>query len=544
MSGDAPAEPAIEAEGPVEPPRPARPFDMSRDAWLASCLAIVAVAILLRFIAIDLKPLHHDEGVNGFFLTGLVRAPHVYRYDPTNYHGPSLYYLAWVSSAVLGLDTVAVRVVPALFGLVAIALVAGQRLRLGTLGSLTAAGALALSPGAVFHSRYFIHESLLMCGTVGLVFAVADVREFGRSRAWWLVGAWSALMFTTKETWTITLGVLACAVVATRVWHAMLGGAGMSAARAEGRRDARGLAAGALVFAVLSVTLYTSLFTNWAGLLDAFRALAVWSGTAQKDHTHGPATYLIWLARTEGPLLWLGLAGAVTALWRRDHGFLVFASWWAIGMVMAYSLIPYKTPWLTLNMIPPLAICAGYAVEQGARVAGRRGRRLLAGVGCVLAVVTAYQSVNLNFVLYDDDRNPYVYAQTHRELLALVEAIAVVVRQGPPDADVSVMSPEQFPLSWYLRDVRAGYPGKVDRFAGAMIVVTDRQEAELEAIVGDTFRQIGRYRLRPGVRLTLYVRADLAPLLASRHMPLGAVEPRVHAARSTATPTGPTAPPT
>jgi hypothetical protein len=106
--------------------------------------------------------------------------------------------------------------------------------------------------------------------------------------------------------------------------------------------------------------------------------------------------------------------------------------------------------------------------------------------------------------------------------LALVEAIAVVVREGPRDAEVSVMSDEQFPLSWYLRDVRAGYPGKVERFAGAMIVARDRQEADLEAMVGDTFHRVGRYRLRPGVRLSLYVRADLAGLLAGHAPPAAA----------------------
>lgn len=144
----------------------------------------------------------------------------------------------------------------------------------------------------------------------------------------------------------------------------------------------------------------------------------------------------------------------------------------------------------------------------------------------MLLGLMAYESVKLNFIRYDDDRNPYVYAQTNRELLALVEAIAVVVREGPRDAEVSVMADEQFPLSWYLRDVRAGYPGRVDRFAGAMIVVRDRQEAELEAMVGDAFRRVGRYRLRPGVRLSLYVRTDLAGLLTPGRVWLAPAGPR------------------
>ena len=49
-----------------------------------------ASAAILR---LDLKPFHHDEGVNGWFLLNLVRPPHRYRYDPANYHGPTLYFL-------------------------------------------------------------------------------------------------------------------------------------------------------------------------------------------------------------------------------------------------------------------------------------------------------------------------------------------------------------------------------------------------------------------------------------------------------------------
>lgn len=35
--------------------------------WLAGCISITAVATFLRFYDLALKPLHHDEGVNGFF---------------------------------------------------------------------------------------------------------------------------------------------------------------------------------------------------------------------------------------------------------------------------------------------------------------------------------------------------------------------------------------------------------------------------------------------------------------------------------------------
>ena len=61
--------------------------------------------------------MHHDEGVNGFFLTNLLRNPDTgYRYDPTNYHGPTLYYLTLPVVKLFGLSTFAVRLLTAAFG--------------------------------------------------------------------------------------------------------------------------------------------------------------------------------------------------------------------------------------------------------------------------------------------------------------------------------------------------------------------------------------------------------------------------------------------
>ena len=44
---------------------------MSDGAWLACGALITAIAAFLRFYDLGLKPLHHDEGVNGFFLKTL-----------------------------------------------------------------------------------------------------------------------------------------------------------------------------------------------------------------------------------------------------------------------------------------------------------------------------------------------------------------------------------------------------------------------------------------------------------------------------------------
>ena len=57
----------------------------------------------------------------------------------------------------------------------------------------------------------------------------------------------------------------------------------------------------------------------------------------------------------------------------------MFAALWSIGEIAAYSLIPYKTPWLMLNMTAPLALAAGYACEWAWEV-GRTRARVASGV--------------------------------------------------------------------------------------------------------------------------------------------------------------------
>ena len=481
---------------------------LSEQSWRAAILYVGAAALLLRFFELDLKPFHHDEGVNGWFLLNLVRPPHTYRYDPANYHGPTLYYLAWASSALFGLTTFSLRLVPAFCGLLTIALILPLRRHLGDIGTLAAMALLTLSPGAVFQSRYFIHESILVCSTLGLVVGVLDYLR-GNSMRGMLVAALSAAMMTaTKETWFISIGVLICAVLGTVVWCRI---PVKSVTRL--RPGLRVIAAGLAVFLGINVLFYSSFFTNPQGLSDFFRAYDVWSNTGVAAHRRPWYTHLNWLAQIELPLLAGGLAGAMLAAWRRDNAFAVFTGLWAVGIVAAYSLIPYKTPWLTLNFLPPLALSAGYLVSWLARIDVSGWRQLLPALCGVVLVVMTFLTVKLNFLRYDDDRLPYVYAQTSREVLALVDAVGDLVSRTPKRVPVVVMVPHQFqfPLPWYLRDVAAAYPGKVQALDEGLAIVIERQVPEASRVLGERFVRVGTYELRTGTGLVLYASSSLVP---------------------------------
>src|ERR1700749_3479362 len=115
-------------------------------AWVIAVGCVIIAAAALRLFALGLKPMHHDEGVNGFFLMGLLRRV-AFHYNPENYHGPTLYFLtlplAFVADKLGALDNWTLRFVTAAFGVGTVWLVLLLRRFVGGLGALAGGG-----PGA------------------------------------------------------------------------------------------------------------------------------------------------------------------------------------------------------------------------------------------------------------------------------------------------------------------------------------------------------------------------------------------------------------
>lgn len=380
---------------PVDDANISNGTDISNRGWRIASASVLLIGAFLRLYHLNLVPLHHDEGVNGNFLVTLVRNG-TYHYDPTNYHGPTLYYFSaiipWLFrffggtafSDAHGLTTFNIRLIPAAFGVGTIGLVLLLRKRLGTIGALSAAALIAISPGAVYLSRYFIHETLFVFFALGIVVAALEYYDTGRGTYLTLAALSAALMTATKETWIINGPVLLIALTTTTVYFWLRRRKTRKAKRKAtanrltlGDRLTEGLerfggpasvATAALiavaVFIIVNVLFYSSFFTNYPkGINDAFLTLNLWAHRTQ-EHFHPWSQYLEWLRQEESPLLLLGAAGAAIAVWRANNRFAVFAAQWAFGSLAAYSLVGYKTPWIALNFIVPLAIISGYALQS------------------------------------------------------------------------------------------------------------------------------------------------------------------------------------
>jgi predicted membrane-bound mannosyltransferase len=262
---------------------------------------------------------------------------------------------------------------------------------------------------------------------------------------------------------------------------------------------------------VIYVLLFSSFFTNFPkGLLDSLATFTIWTQTGGETQTQPLFQYLVWTVPLDVAILVLGVVGGLLAAIRAPSRLWVAIGLWAAGISVAYSIISYKTPWILLNMLLPLALLGGLAASEL-----WRNRRLRLGVPVVLgaaALVSSYQAVDLNYSHYDDPTYAYVFVHSTRDMLNLIDEIEATADRAGTGRETGIVffTPDYWPLPWYFRDYpRAGFFGSIVDTEEPVIVAKVDQEAEVGPALADRYDRIGVYTLRPGVDLVLFVRRDV-----------------------------------
>ncbi|MEP6787468.1 MAG: hypothetical protein ABJB40_03495, partial [Acidobacteriota bacterium] len=273
----------------------------------------------------------------------------------------------------------------------------------------------------------------------------------------------------------------------------------------------------ATIFILVSVVFFTSFFTYAEGVKKAFEAYTIWTKTGSKDHTqNGIFAYLKWGMKVESPILILSALGALIALLKARHRFAMFTAFWAFGLFAAYSIIPYKTPWLALSFLLPMCIIAGYGIGElltSKNLVVKISAAVLAVSGTALL---AYQTYDLNFVRYDDEEMAYVYAHTKRGFLDLLREIDHYADKSGmgKDAVIEIVSPDYWPMTWYVSEYnQANFHGQLVNVATPSEMIIAKKDDQDNAMIqkySTNYKYVGVYPLRPGVNLVLLVRRDLA----------------------------------
>jgi uncharacterized protein (TIGR03663 family) len=464
-------------------------------------ILLVAVVLLaglwLRTHEFATRPMHADEA-NQAVKLGQMLEGRTYVFDPHDHHGPTLYYLGVVAAGLRGESTLAaltettVRLVPALAGVVAVGLLWLLVRPLGRWLAFSAALLLAVSPAAVYYSRYFIQETLLVTFTLG---ALVGGQRWMRSGGWkWsaVTGGCFGLMLATKSSAFLFAAAAWLALVWSRpAWR-------------EGKqfwRDA-GVAGGVALF--VAALFYSSFGANPAGLRDALVSpgamLARISGGASGHEKPWWYYASLFVFQRNGGYVWdqtlfllTAVAGGVMA-WR-GRGLPRFVAVYTAIVALVMSATPYKTPWLVVSLVPGLCVLAAFGL---ARLRWLAALPLLA----VIVLELGWQTRQAAFLRPADPRNPFAYVHTSPDMLK-VPALASAAQAGP----VKVISEEYWPLPWYLRSRReTGYwtepPADCD---GALVFASANQAEAVRARLRGNYHE-SFLGLRPGFVLVVFAR--------------------------------------
>ncbi len=476
---------------------------------------IIVLAAILRSLFLDIKPPHYDECINGFFVSKMWREG-FYHYDPTNFHGPLFFYFLQLAELLFGHNIAGYRFMNGLISLASVWQLISLRRFLGRAALWSATG-VAVSAGFVFYSRYAIHESLFIYFQILFVFAYFLWEEKRSLRAVILMVLSFFGAFSVKETFFIFFGTWVIALACVRFYFRLVGEAGEvkdensnsivihqapPSARQSGWLNWQEVATandwGNIIAVVLLLTifLFTGFFLNPAGIHDMYLAFVAWTktGTGHASGHEKPMWYwLSLLSSYEWPAL-SALVASVPLFFfvGRRAKILILV---AIGTLLAYSLIPYKTPWIILNIIWPLALVFGLAVERLSQIPVRKVILISRVLAVAIIVGTLPIMLRLNFKDFTNKDEPYVYVQSTGQMKVVIDEIENRVKSKPEAINMKlfVLIKDTWPLPWIF----GMYPnlsyGQADTaiVSGAQVVLVD---GSMDAILtshlqGHYFRQ-------------------------------------------------------
>lgn len=444
------------------------PVRENRRFFWVTFLIILVFATWLRFQDLALRPMHNDEGVNFHFVNEINRIGY-YPYSHENYHGPSYFYLLKLCTDYFGFSEWAIRFPTALFGVLTIVLLLPLRWMIGGNFVLLSALLIALSASLVFYSRYAIHETIFLFATVW--FALAAFLWIESHAAKYIYNALLALalLISTKETWIINVFCVGLGILSLGEW----------------KRHFKALCVqkGHFFYAtLLSILCIMALFSagfTWSdGLREMILAIPQWVKRSDADYGHHkPFSYYGWkvIFPTEIWVVVLLAIGALWGLWRivRTKAATLFESrnrlprflvLWGISSFVVYSYVPYKTPWLVINITLPLILCCAWVLSRIFALQ-KHGWLSAVFVTAIVCFFAFFQTIYFNFreiylfgislPVYEPkpygEGNPFSYVHTSDGMLELVNEIKEY-EKAHGQARILIGVAQYWPLPYYLRE--------------------------------------------------------------------------------------------
>jgi len=432
---------------------------MLRSKWIQIIvmLIILGAAIFFRTFELSLKPIHHDEAVNYYFLSKLIEE-HDYQYNPTAYHGPILYFSSLPFN--LGeITKITLRIVPAIAGVAAVLAILLFSTEMGFWGAVAGGILLSISPADVYFSRTFIHEIFYTCFAAWSFWCLVKFGGKGSKRALLFLPITLVLCFASKETtpiWILALAVSSFMTIEIRkILPRYQDASPFELSIRSFANTKHSLIDGIGISLTLWILLFSSFFLNPRGVLKSFLPYIPWIKIGFIEHTHDKSFWYfckILYAYYWAPLIFC--IPGIFASFRKNHGPGLLAFFTFLSSLLIYSSIPYKTPWCVLTIALPIFVLAGVGAQVLFELGNAGKAALFAGL-CFIIPAYSFQSWNINFDRYDDDSEKIVYVQTPRKYEQMfVNIDKVAAADGRGFSIPMLVIDAKNPCRFYLRHYR------------------------------------------------------------------------------------------
>jgi uncharacterized protein (TIGR03663 family) len=408
-------------------------------------IVLLVILLLLHCFNLGVRPPHHDEAVNGWFVDGLMNRG-FYIYDPQNYHGPLYFYFLAAFEKLFGRDVVVMRWTTVVLGWMVTCTPFLFRRWLTSRGAWIAAFFLAVSPAMVFFSRYAIHEMGFALACIGFFFYWLRAREDGMTRTNVVgLGLTLGAMACLKENFILFVVTLLIAEGCLKVYERRL----------TIEQDSKRLILGALSVVAIGFTMvvlvYSAFFQDPNGVKNFFYAFYLWSETGSKGNGH-QKPWFYWL-NLMTQLEWFAMLGLLLVPFalKKVPSALRLTSVTGFGLFLVYSIVAYKTPWCVLSFYWTFILVAAYWLSQWMKRSNLKWPVLILFIaGCA---VSAYQTYDVAYENPDQEGHLYIYGQTFRELMVPLNEITEMGKIDPSVRNtlkIQVLSAFTWPLPYIL----------------------------------------------------------------------------------------------
>lgn len=261
-------------------------------------LLIIIPGIILRFYDLDVRALHHDESLHGYYSYLFFKDPdvHFYKYNPL-LHGPLLYHTLPFFYWIFDVSKFVMRMPVAIISSVLLftPIFFRDKLKFSTILIITSL--LAFSPSILYWSRFIRHDFFVILGLVIILIGYFIQPPFWKAP---LIGLGSAIHFCTKENFFVHFALLIGFIIFEHGFKYFFKPTHESILEKTIDYIIKNIPAfliGIAIFSLISTYFYTYGFQYWDGIIDATyrKSIVYWFNQHQTERIGGPFSYLFIL---------------------------------------------------------------------------------------------------------------------------------------------------------------------------------------------------------------------------------------------------------